>query len=145
MATVSYWTNRGKYLLATDNFDGIDFRAALIKAEVAEATGEEYNTLSQFIASSNEADCTGYARETLSGITVTEVDSSSDHVTVVWDDIEWGALGGASNCAIAQVVIYKHNASDASAEAIAVLGGSSLAFTTNGSTVTSTGLQLTIA
>lgn len=145
MATVSYWTNRGKYLLATDNFDGIDFRAALIKAEVVEATGEEYNTLSQFIAGSNEADCTGYARETLAGITVTEVDSSSDHVTVVWDDIAWGALGGASNCAIAQVVIYKYNASDSSAEAIAVLGGSSLAFTTNGSTVTSTGLQLTIA
>lgn len=145
MATVSYWTNRGKYLLATDNFDGIDFRAALIKSEVVEATGEEYNTLSQFIAASNEADCTGYARATLSGITVTEVDSSSDHVTVVWSNIAWGALGGAANCDIEQVVIYKYNASDSSAEAIAVLGGSSLPFTTNGSTVTSSGLQLTIA
>lgn len=145
MATVSYWTNRGKYLLATADFDAIDFRAALIKAEVVEATGEEYNTLSQFIAASNEADCTGYARATLSGISVTEQDSSSDNAIVTWSNISWGALGGASNCAIAQVVIYRHNASDSSAEAIAVLGGSSLAFTTNGSTVTSSGLQLTIA
>lgn len=144
MATVSYWTNRGKYLLATDNFDGIDFRAALIKAEVVEATGEDYNTLSQFIAASNEADCTGYARATLSGITVTEDDSGND-VDVTWDNISWGALGGASNCALAQVVIYKHNASDASAEVIAVIGGSTLPFTTNGSTVTSSGLTLTIA
>ena len=42
-------------------------------------------------------------------------------------------------------MIYKYNASDASAEAIAVLGGSSLPFTTNGSTVTSSSLQLTVA
>lgn len=144
MATVSYWTNRGRQLLATTDFDAIDFRAALIKAEVVEATGADYNFISEFIASSNEADCTGYARSDIAAPTVTESDANN-RVDAVWSDIAWGALGGAANCALAQVVIYRHNASDSAAEAIAVLGGATLPFTSNGSTVTTTAPTLRIA
>lgn len=137
MATASYLTNRGLYLLMSTDFDAIDFRAMLIKNEVAAATGRDHNTLNEAITAGTEADCTGYSRKTLAGVTTTESDAS-DNVTVAFSSVSWGALGGASNCAIAQMVIYKYNASDSSAEVIAYVGGSSLSFTTNGSTVTST-------
>lgn len=137
MATASYLTNRGLYLLMSSDFDAIDFRAMLIKNEVAAATGRDHNTLNEAITAGTEADCTGYSRKTLAGVTTTESDAS-DNTTVAWSSVSWGALGGASNCQIAQMVIYKYNAADSSAEVIAYVGGSSLAFTTNGSTVTST-------
>ncbi len=138
MATASYFTNRGLQLLASADFDAIDFRAMLIKNEVAAATGRDYNTLNQAITGGTEADCTGYSRKTLAGIAVTE-DDSGDQVTVAFTSISWGALGGASNCQLSQVVIYRYNASDSSAEIVAFIGAASgLPFTTNGSTVTST-------
>jgi hypothetical protein len=138
MATASYFTNRGLQLLASADFDAIDFRAMLIKNEVAAATGRDHNTLNQAITAGTEADCTGYSRKTLAGIAVTE-DDSGDQVTVAFTSVSWGALGGASNCQIAQMVIYRYNASDSSAEIVAYVGAASgLPFTTNGSTVTST-------
>lgn len=145
MATTSYMTNRGLQLLATTDFDATDFRGMLVKSAVAASTGKDHNFVSDVTGASAEADCTGYARETLAGITVTEVDGS-DIVTIEWDDIAWGALGGAANCAIAHLVIYKHNASgDGSSEVVAYVGDADLPFTTNGSTVTSTNIILTVS
>ena len=138
MATASYVTNRGLQLLATTDFDAIDFRALLITTEVAAATGRDHNFIDAVIAAGTETTATGYARKTLAGITVTESDAS-DNVTVAFSSIAWGALGGATNTAIAQLVIYRQNASDAAAEVIAYVGAASgLPFSTNGSTVTST-------
>lgn len=144
MATASYLTNRGLQLLATNDFDGIDFRAMLIKTEVVAATGRDHNTLNEAISAGTEVDATGYSRKTLASIAVVENDST-DAVTVAWASVSWGALGGASNCAVAQMVIYKYNASDSSAEVIAYVGAASgLPFTTNGSTVTSTTPTITL-
>lgn len=138
MATASYVTNRGLQLLASVDFDAIDFRALLITTEVAAATGRDHNFIDAVITAGTETTATGYARKTLAGITVTESDAS-DNVTVAFTSISWGALGGATNTAIAQLVIYRFNASDAAAEVIAYVGAASgLPFTTNGSTVTST-------
>lgn len=139
MATESYVTNRGLQLLASVDFDAIDFRAALIVNAVANATGRDHNFLSEVLTAGTETTATGYARKTLAGITVTESDAS-DNVTVAFTSIAWGALGGATNTAIAQLIIYRFNAADAAAEVIAYVGasGSTLPFTTNGSTVTST-------
>lgn len=138
MATQSYVTNRGLQLLATTDFDAIDFRALLITTEVLHATGRDHNFVDAVIAAGTETTATGYSRKTLAGITVTESDAS-DNVTVAFSSISWGALGGATNTAIAQLVIYRQNASDAAAEVIAYVGAASgLPFTTNGSTVTST-------
>ena len=137
MPTASYVTNRGLFLTATLDFDATDFRVLLIQNEVAAATGRDHNFVSEVISAGTEATCTGYSRKTLAGVTTTESDGS-DNTTITWTSVSWGALGGASNCQIAQMVLYKHNAADASAEALAYIGGASLPFTTNGSTVTST-------
>ena len=138
MATASYVTNRGLQLLASTDFDAIDFRALLIINEVAAATGRDHNFIDAVITAGTEATCTGYSRKTLAGITVTEVDAS-DIVTVAFSTIAWGALGGAANCQLSQLIIYRFNASDAAAEVIAYVGAASgLPFTTNGSTVNST-------
>jgi hypothetical protein len=143
MATESYMTNRGLQLLATTDFDATDFRGMLVKSAVANATGKDHNFVSDVTGASAEADCTGYARVTLAGIAVAESDANNN-VVITWDDIAWGALGGASNCALAHLVIYKHHASgDGSAEVVAYVGGSSLPFTTNGSTVTSEDISIT--
>jgi hypothetical protein len=137
-------TNRGLYLHTTTDFDAIDFRGMLVKTAIAASAGKDYNFVSDVTGASAEADCTGYARVTMAPAppTVAETDAS-DIVTVTWTNISWGALGGASNCAIAHLVIYKQNASDSAAEVIAIVGGASLPFTTNGSTVTSSGIVLT--
>lgn len=137
MATASYFTNRGLFLLMSSDFDAIDFRALLITTEVAAATGRDHNFVSEVIAAGTETTATGYSRKTLAGVATAESDAS-DNATVSWSTVAWGALGGATNTAIAQMVIYKFNASDAAAEAICYVGGSALPFTTNGSTVSST-------
>lgn len=143
MATESYMTNRGLYLLNTTDFDAIDFRAMLVKTAIDDATGKDYNFVSDVTAASAEADCTGYARVTMAGISVTESDVNNN-VVVTWTDIDWGALGGASNCAIAHLVIYRHHASgDSSRDVVAIVGGASLPFTTNGSNVSTTGISVT--
>lgn len=142
MATASYMTNRGLYLLMSSDFDAIDFRALLIVNEVAAATGRDHNFVSEVISAGTETTCTGYSRKTLAGVTTTESDAS-DNTTIVWTSVSWGALGGATNTAIAQMVLYKHNAADSAAEAICYMGGASLPFTTNGSTVTSTSPTIT--
>lgn len=143
MATESYMTNRGLYLMKTTDFDATDFRGMLVKSAIDDATGKDYNFVSDVTAASAEADCTGYARVTMAGISVSESDANNN-VVLSWSNIDWGALGGASNCAIAHLVIYKHNASgDSAREVVAIVGGASLPFTTNGSTVTSSGIAIT--
>lgn len=143
MATESYMTNRGLYLLNTTDFDATDFRAMLVKSAIANATGKDYNFVSDVTGASAEADCTGYARVTLAGIAVSESDANNN-VVISWSDINWGALGGGSNCAIAHLVIYKHHASgDGSREVVAIVGGANLPFTTNGSNVSTTNIRVT--
>lgn len=138
MATSTYVTNRGLKLIADGgiDLDTTDLRAAWIKNEVAAATGRDHNTLDTALTAGTEADCTGYSRQQLTSPTVTE-DDTNDRADVDYADISWGALGGASNCQLSQLVIYKEGANDAAREVLAYIGGSSLPITTNGSAVTS--------
>lgn len=139
MPTATYVTNRGlKMFMNGEIVPGTtDLRLALIKNEVAAATGRDHNTLNTAIAAGTEADCTGYARYTLASGSVTE-DDSNDRADIDFADASFGALGGASNCQISQAILYKYNASDSSAEVVAYIGSSSMPFTTNGSTFTLT-------
>jgi len=139
MATESYMTNRGLQLMKTVDFDAIDFRAALIVTAVANATGKDHNFLSEVITAGTEVTATGYSRKTMAGVAVTE-DDSTNEVRLAWTSIAWGALGGATNTAVAQLIIYREGASDAARDVICYIGaaGAAMPFTTNGSTVTST-------
>lgn len=142
--TDSYFTNGGLTLMLMNDFDAVDFRAVLLINQIAAATGKDYNFLDVVIAAGTEATCTGYSRKTLTGISVGENDAA-DEATLSFSSIAWGALGGASNCQISQLVIYRYNVLDADADVIAIVGAASgLPFTTDGSAVTSTTPTFTI-
>lgn len=138
MTTSTYVTNRGLALIANGgvDLDTSDLRAAWIKNEVTQATGRDHNTLDTALTAGTEADCTGYSRKTLASATVTE-DDTNDRADADYADISWGTLGGASNCQLSQVIIYKEAASDSLREVVAYIGASTLPITTNGSSVTS--------
>lgn len=105
--------NRGMYVL-TDGatpWTSSDFRALLVTSSFS--FDPDLNTVSQI---TNELSGGGYARVALSSKTRTEDDSLN---RVVFDaaDATFAALGLAAGTP-ARVIVYKYNASDASAELI---------------------------
>ena len=140
MATASYVTNRGLQLLASADFDAIDFRALLIINEVAAATGRDHNFIDAVITAGTEATCTGYARKTLAGITVTESDAS-DNVTLTAAAPTYTAV--AVGEVWEAVAYYIEGASDAARVLIGV-DTPAATVTTNGGNITGPALSVTV-
>lgn len=117
--------NRGKYLLTTGGviWGTTDVRALLLVTDdngalPAAAWAETLNTVDELLAVTNvsEATGTGYVRKTLSGLIATE-DDGNDRAILDADDVTWTGLSAGT---VRALVVYKYNASDASAELISL-------------------------
>jgi hypothetical protein len=115
--------NRGKYLLTTSAFTTIDLRALLIKtadngALPSSAWDVDLNDVAALLNVTNidELTGTGYVRKTLASLTATE-DDTGNQVVLDAADVTWTGIDAGTARAI---VIYKYNASDASAELISI-------------------------
>lgn len=117
--------NRGKYLLATGGvvWGTTDMRALLLITDddgalPSSAWNPDLNTVADLVAVSNlsEMSGTGYSRITLTGMTVTE-DDTNDWAVLDADNLSWAGLDAGTARA---VVVFKHNASDASAELFSI-------------------------
>lgn len=69
--------------------------AVLFSTAQAEATLQDYDTLTDVKASNSEATFTGYSRQTLTGVTVT-VDDTGNAVSVDCDDPQWSPTSAQS-------------------------------------------------
>lgn len=135
-------SNRGLYLLAKDDASLIDVRVAVFTGTVpAAATIRDWNFLSEVIASALvEAAATNYARQDVTGVTLTEVDGT-DEVTYTADAMTINSVGSGETWTC--VAWYKFNASDSAAELIAVDEPAS-PLVTNGGNVTLPALDISI-
>lgn len=82
--------------------------AVLFKSSglVTDAALADYDDLAAVLAgATDECDFTGYARKTLSTVTVT-VDDASDRVDIDCDDITWSTAGGAANNTIGKLGVF---------------------------------------
>lgn len=130
--------NRGKYLLTTEAWTGIDVRALLLVTvgDIALPSGAwdvDLNVVDDVlnVTNVNEMSGTGYVRKTLAGLTTTE-DDTGNQVVLDANDITWTGI----DAGIAQgILIYKYNASDASAQIISV-HDTNFPKTTNGGDLT---------
>ena len=130
--------NRGKYLLTTEAWTGIDVRALLLVTvgDIALPSGAwdvDLNVVDDVlnVTNVNEMSGTGYVRKTLGGLTTTE-DDTGNQVVLDANDITWTGI----DAGIAQgILIYKYNASDASAQIISV-HDTNFPKTTNGGDLT---------
>ncbi|HXF88142.1 MAG TPA: hypothetical protein VNK48_07315 [Xanthobacteraceae bacterium] len=84
----------------------------LLKANEAESTLIDRDTVADLLSASTEADFTNYARKT--GITGTiTVDDTNDRVDVDMPDQTWPSAGGASNNTLTKAIIaYQESAAD---------------------------------
>jgi hypothetical protein len=122
--------NRAKYLLADGTLDlptTADLRVLLVNTGYA--FNADHNFVSEVVA--NEISAAGYARQPLTGETITE-DDTNDFAYLDADDTPFPAM--ASGQTIGGAIVYKFNAADASAEVIAFYDLTDTA--TNGGTVT---------
>jgi hypothetical protein len=117
--------NRGKYLITSGGvvWGTTDVRALLIKTTdngtlPSSAWDVDLNTVDGLLTVSNidELTGTGYVRKTMAGFTVTEDDTGNQSIMDA-NDITWTAIDAGTARAI---VVYKYNASDASAELISI-------------------------
>jgi hypothetical protein len=132
--------NRGKYLITSGGvvWGTTDVRALLIVttdngALPSSAWDVDLNDVAALLAVSNidEMSGTGYVRKTMAGMTVTEDDAGNQAIMDA-NDITWTGIDAGTARAI---VVYKYNASDASAELIS-LHDTNFPKTTNGGDLT---------
>ena len=132
--------NRGKYLLTTGGivWGTTDMRALLIKTDdngtlPSGAYDPDLNTVADLEAVSNvsEMSGTGYSRKTMGGMAATE-DDTNNRVVLDANDLTWTAINAGTARA---VVVYKYNASDASAELLSI-HDTNFPKTTNGGDLT---------
>jgi len=111
MAAALY--NRGKYKLGDGStaWASADIRCLLVTSSYT--FDADHNTVSQL---TNELSGGSYARVALSSKTITE-DDTLDRVTYDAADTTFASLGAAAGTP-ARAILYKYNASDASAELI---------------------------
>lgn len=93
--------------------DATKIGVLLLKAAESDALMRDRATITAVLSGSTEADFTNYARKT--GITATlTVDNSSDWAQVSIPNQTWTSAGGATNNALAKLVIfYDEGGSDA--------------------------------
>jgi len=117
--------NRGVYLITSGGviWGSTDVRALLLKTDdngalPSSAWDYDLNTVADLEAVSNvsEVTGTGYVRKTLAGMTVTE-DDANDRAVMDANDLVWTGINAGT---VRAIVIYKYNASDASAELISL-------------------------
>lgn len=110
----SFLFNRGKFLLGTGGvvWGTTDVRVLLVTSGYT--FDADHATVSQI---TNELSGGGYVRKTTAGGVATQ-NNTNDRVEYDMNDIVWTALGAAAGNPVAAIV-YKYNASDASAELIA--------------------------
>lgn len=137
-----YVPNRGLYQILKDDASAIDVRLAVFTNAVAlpaAATVRDWNFLGD--VTGTEAAVTGYSRQDIADITLTE-DDTNDEVTIT------GTGGTLTSVAAGEtwlyVVWYKFNASDAAADIICV-DEPAATLVTNGGNVTLPNLDLTVA
>lgn len=132
--------NRGKYLITSGGviWGTTDVRALLIVttdngALPSSAWDVDLNDVAALLNVSNidEMSGTGYVRKTMAGFTVTEDDTGNQSVMDA-NDITWTSIDAGTARAI---VVYKYNASDASAELISI-HDTNFPKTTNGGDLT---------
>jgi len=122
-------TNRGMYVLGTDDASALDLRVATFLGAVpAVATIRDWNFLSEV----STTESSNVARQDVTGVTLTEQDGT--------DSVEWRGDAMVVNSVAAgetltHVVWYKFNASDAAAEIIGV-DEPAATLVTNGGNVT---------
>lgn len=91
----SYMTNKGKYEVISRANPGPTYRLMLVNTPPASAgVAADLNTVSQVVA--NELSGTGYARVTLSGVTVTEDDSGDRVVFDATDPATYTAINAGT-------------------------------------------------
>lgn len=133
MATESFITTRGAFLLAKGDldFDIADLRVALITSPQTWATGRLINTMNELAGV--ECAVAGYARRPLTGVNILENDTDG-RVDIDFSDMTFPPL--ASGATIHQAVVYMHNpAGDSSSQVIAVCGGPNFPLATSGATL----------
>ena len=80
----------------------------ILKTAEADATLEDYDTLSALLAGSNtEADFTNYARKTLTDadLTAPSPDDTNNRQDADFPDQTWASAGGASNNTTAKLIV----------------------------------------
>jgi hypothetical protein len=139
-----YVTTRGLYIVTNAAFNAsTDVRAAVMKGTTPSvASIRDLNFLSEVIATTwDEAAVAGYARATLAGKVLTEVDASDNVTFTATAPSMTSVAAGETWVAIAY---YIFNASDAAAEVISIDVPSS-PLITNGGNVTLPAYSLTWA
>lgn len=139
------FANRGLYTLLNSAISGsTDIRQLVIKTEVpSAATIRDLNTVAELLAagSTAEAAASGYSRQDLGSVTVTE-DDTGDEVTLT------AAAPTLSEVAAGEtwlaVAYYIEGASDAARTLIGVDEPAST-IATNGSDITTPALDITVA
>jgi hypothetical protein len=137
LTTSSYVTNRGlKHIINGAFVPGTTtIKALLITTEVAYSTGSDLNTVADFLGVASETTATGYSRATLASGAVSE-DDANNRAAGDFADVSWGSIGGATNTAIAQMLVYIDGANDAARDVVLVCGSTGLPQNTNGGTFT---------
>ena len=109
-------TNRGLYILGTDDASTLDLRVAVFVGAVpAAATIRAWNFLGD--VTTTEAAVGGYSRQDVTGVTYTEVDGSN---RAEWRGDAMVISSVAAGETWTHVAWYKFNASDALADLIAI-------------------------
>ena len=138
-------TNRGLHTLLASAISGsTDLRALVIKGAVpSAATIRDLNTVADLLAeaSVDEAAASGYSRQDLAGVTLTEVDAS-DNVTLVASAPTISEVAAGETWLA--VAYYVEGASDAARLLIGV-DEPAASLPTNGSDVTLPALSITVA
>lgn len=124
-----------RYAMLPEASDGLV--AVLLKTAEADDTLNNHDTLAAALAGSNvECDFTSYARQALTGVTVT-VNDTTNLIDVDADDLVYTSVGGATNNTTAKLLICYDPATGSGTDTeIIPLSHHDLAFTTDGSTVT---------
>lgn len=103
----------------------------------ADATLADHDDLAALLAATNdEADCSGYSRQTLANVTVT-VDDTNDRVDIDCDDVAFGALSAGNTLAKA-VICYDPDTTSGTDSTVVPITAHDITLTTDGSSVTLT-------
>ncbi len=147
MADIVFNIAKGKIAEYAARIDGNDPTNAvwvivLLKTDEADATLEDYDTLSALLAGSNtEADFTNYARIVLSDsdISAPTPDDSGDSQSCDFSDQTWSSAGGASNNTLASLLVcYDSDSTGGDDTNIVPCTKHDFVLTTDGSDITAT-------